>query len=77
MNCSRWTIEFAKFVKCSHCRLEICIYCFILNEQLEHFHFNDDLQPTILDYEKLKMAEKQEVSKRRTAEQMLLDELEE
>lgn len=27
------------FIKCSHCIREICIYCFILNYSMLHWHY--------------------------------------
>lgn len=50
-NCSK-----ASFIKCAWCREIICFDCFLLNEV--HFHFDDSIQPTILDYHNLNMVKK-------------------
>ena len=41
------------FINCAHCRKIVCFDCFVHTD--EHFHFDEDLEPTILDYDSLGM----------------------
>lgn len=42
------------FIKCAHCRTNLCFLCFIIND-LTHLHLDNNLEATILDYKNLKM----------------------
>jgi hypothetical protein len=52
-------INIGKFIRCGYCRLNLCFNCF-LNDSLEHFHFEDNIEPTILDYDKLNFVKKRQ-----------------
>lgn len=62
------------FITCAYCRQYLCFDCFLFKSNEEHFHFEDSLQPTLLDYKKLDLIKK---SNKKSKNQASNDDIEE
>lgn len=56
-NGSEDSVDLGTFIRCSHCRKNLCFNCFLCSSN-EHFHFESDLEPTIIDYVGLEYVQK-------------------